>query len=55
MATLALERTLLDPAVVPPAARTWRVRCTNGMPRAGWLMFVLLHATWLRVTLERDT
>ena len=32
-----------------------RVRCTNGMPRAGWLMFVLLHATWLRVTLERES
>jgi hypothetical protein len=31
-----------------------RVRCTNGMPRAGWLMLILLHATWLRVTLERE-
>lgn len=31
-----------------------RVRCTNGMPKAGWLFFVLLHATWLRVTLERE-
>ena len=31
-----------------------RVRCTNGMPRAGWIIFVFLHATFLRVKLERD-
>jgi hypothetical protein len=31
-----------------------RVRCTNGMPPGGWLMLLLLHATYLRVTLERE-
>jgi hypothetical protein len=31
-----------------------RVRCTNGMPTGGWIMFVLLHSTWLRVRLERE-
>lgn len=31
-----------------------RVRCHNGMPRAGWLMLVFLHATYLLVTLERE-
>ena len=31
-----------------------RVRCHNGMPRAGWLLLVLLHATCLVVKLERE-
>lgn len=31
-----------------------RVRCTNGMPRGGWVMLILLHATYLRVKLERE-
>ncbi|MGE0815023.1 MAG: hypothetical protein AB7O28_04225 [Vicinamibacterales bacterium] len=31
-----------------------KVRCTNGMPRAGWLMLLLLHVTYLSVTLERE-
>ncbi len=31
-----------------------RVRCRNGMPRAGWLLLVFLHATYLRVKLERE-
>ena len=31
-----------------------RVRCHNGMPRAGWLLLVFLHATYLRVKLERE-
>jgi hypothetical protein len=31
-----------------------RVRCHNGMPKAGWLLLVLLHATYLRVKLERE-
>jgi hypothetical protein len=31
-----------------------RVRCHNGMPRAGWLMMMFLHVTYLRVTLERE-
>lgn len=31
-----------------------RVRCVNGMPTAGWLMFIVLHATYLRVRLERE-
>jgi len=32
-----------------------RIRCTNGMPPGGWLMLLLLHATYLRVRLERET
>ena len=31
-----------------------RVRCSNGMPLGGWLMLLLLHATYLRVKLERQ-
>ena len=31
-----------------------RVRCHNGMPRAGWLMMMFLHVTYLRVKLERE-
>ena len=31
-----------------------RVKCGTGMPTAGWLMFIFLHVTYLRVWLERD-
>ncbi|MEZ5419215.1 MAG: hypothetical protein R2708_18015 [Vicinamibacterales bacterium] len=31
-----------------------RIRCTNGMPRSGWVMLVLLHVTYLSVRLERE-
>jgi hypothetical protein len=31
-----------------------RLRCTNGMPRAGWLMLIFLHVTALSVRLERE-
>lgn len=31
-----------------------RLRCTNGMPTAGWLMMIFLHVTALRVRLERE-
>jgi hypothetical protein len=31
-----------------------RLRCTNTMPRAGWLMMIFLHVTALRVRLERE-
>jgi hypothetical protein len=31
-----------------------RLRCTNGMPTAGWLMMIFLHVTALRVKLERE-
>jgi hypothetical protein len=31
-----------------------RVRCHNGMPRAGWLMLLFFHATYLLVKLERE-
>jgi hypothetical protein len=31
-----------------------RVRCHNGMPRAGWLMMMFLHVTYLLVRLERE-
>jgi hypothetical protein len=32
-----------------------RLRCYNGMPRAGWLMMIFLHVTYLLVKIERDT
>ena len=31
-----------------------RVRCHNGMPRAGWFMMMFLHVTYLLVKLERE-
>ncbi len=31
-----------------------RLRCTNGMPSAGWLMLIIWHATCLVVRLERE-
>jgi hypothetical protein len=31
-----------------------RLRCCNGMPRAGWLMMIFLHVTYLLVMLERE-
>ena len=31
-----------------------RLRCSNGLPPAGWLMFIFLHCTALRVRLERE-
>jgi hypothetical protein len=31
-----------------------RVKCTNGLPTVGWLMFIFLHCTALSVKLERE-
>ena len=31
-----------------------RLRCSNGMPTAGWLLMVFLHVTALCVQLERE-
>ena len=31
-----------------------RLRCTNGMPTAGWLMMIFLHVTALSVRLEHE-
>jgi hypothetical protein len=31
-----------------------RLRCSNAMPTAGWLMMIFLHVTALRVKLERE-
>jgi hypothetical protein len=31
-----------------------RLRCSNGLPPAGFLMFIFLHCTALRVRLERE-
>ena len=31
-----------------------KLRCTNCMPTAGWLMMIFLHVTALRVRLERE-
>lgn len=32
-----------------------RLRCSNGMPTAGWLLMVFLHVTCLLVKLERES
>jgi hypothetical protein len=32
-----------------------RLRCGNGFPRAGYLMMLFFHVTYLRVRLERET
>lgn len=32
-----------------------RVQCGTGMPMAGWLLMVILHATYLRVWVVRET
>lgn len=31
-----------------------RLRCGNGFPRAGWLLLMVLHVTYLLVRLERE-
>jgi hypothetical protein len=31
-----------------------RLRCSNAMPTAGWLMMIFLHVSALRVRLERE-
>ena len=31
-----------------------RLRCTNGMPKAGWLMMIFLHVSYLKVWLLRE-
>jgi hypothetical protein len=31
-----------------------KVKCTNGLPKAGMLMFIFFHCTALRVRLERE-
>ena len=31
-----------------------RLRCSNGMPTAGWMLMVFLHVTCLFVKLERE-
>jgi hypothetical protein len=31
-----------------------RLRCANGFPKAGWLLMLFLHVTYLRVHLERE-
>ncbi len=32
-----------------------RLRCANGFPSSGWLMFIFLHVTYLFVRLERES
>ena len=32
-----------------------RLRTGNGFPKAGWMLFMILHATYLLVRLERET
>lgn len=39
--------------VVAAPGEQVRVRCTNGLPRVGWLMLAFLHVTYLTVRLER--
>ena len=55
--TIRVNNTLFNDTLqfVATPSEHVRVRCRNGMPSAGWLMFLLLHATYLRVKLERET
>ncbi len=39
---------------VRPAGHT-RLRCANGFPKSGYLMFMFFHVTFLRVRLEPDS
>ena len=32
-----------------------RVQCGTGMPRAGWLLMIFLHVTYLRVWVTRES
>lgn len=54
--TIRVNNTLFNDRLTFTAApgEHVRVRCTNGMPLGGWLMLLLLHATYLRVRLERE-
>jgi len=54
--TLRVNNTLFNDTLqfVARPGEHVRVRCTNGMPAGGWLMLLLLHATYLRVKLERE-
>jgi hypothetical protein len=47
--TLVSDKMTID---VAPGEHV-RLRCTNGMPTAGWLMMVFLKVTYLTVRLER--
>lgn len=38
---------------VAPAEQV-RLRCGNGFPKAGWLLMMFLHVTYLHVHLERE-
>ena len=40
-------------AIVVAPGEQARLRCTNGLPRIGWLMLAFLHVTYLTVRLER--
>ncbi len=42
----------IEVAVVP--GEHVRLRCSNAMPTAGWLMMIFLHVTALKVRLERE-
>jgi hypothetical protein len=54
--TIRVNNTLFNDRLtfVATAGEHVRVRCANGMPLGGWLMLLLLHATYLRVRLERE-
>ena len=55
--TVRVFNTLLSQTITIKAAPGEQVRlqCGNGMPRAGWLMMIFFHVTFLRVWITRDT
>jgi hypothetical protein len=54
--TVRVNNTLLSDSIQFTAnpGEHVRLRCYNGMPRAGWLMMIFLHVTYLLVRIERE-
>jgi hypothetical protein len=55
--TIRVFNTLMSQTLKFTAAPGEQVcfQCGNGMPRAGWLMMIFLHVTYLRVWVARDS
>lgn len=53
--TVRVYNTLLSQTITIKAAPGEQVRlqCGTGMPKAGWLMFIFMHVTYLRVWISQ--
>lgn len=54
--TIRVFNTLLSQTITVKAAPGEQVRlqCGNGMPKAGWLLMMFLHVTYLKVWIARE-